>query len=333
MEPLRRIQNFEHLKLLTDARRLVVLRMLMRAPETLSTLGKELGEHPARVRHHLKLLEEAGLVEMVGTKMVRGFMEKYYRATANAFVFHELILPAFPEPSQDTLVVLGSHDLALDRLLEGLQERNYPAHLLALPVGSLEGLVALRQGKAQVAGCHLLDVEGEEYNLPYVRRLFPDRQMALITLAYREQGLIVANSNPKQIHSIPDLARPEIRLANRNPGSGTRIWLDRQLAAAGIPAQQVNGYQQVTRTHTGVGELILQGKADVGVGLQAAAAQLGLDFIPLFQERFDLVIAQELLDQPLLRPLLDQIQSAAFRLTAASLGGYETAHTGELLHN
>lgn len=157
MEPSRRINNFEQLKILADARRLAILRLLMAKAATLSQLGERLEEHPARVRHHLKLLEGAGLVEQVETRVVRGFVEKYYRATAGAFFVHELLLPA--NSRNETIVALGSHDLALELLAKNVHAAQQEAEVLALPVGSLEGLVALREGTAQVAGCHLLDVE------------------------------------------------------------------------------------------------------------------------------------------------------------------------------
>jgi putative molybdopterin biosynthesis protein len=328
MDYLRRIHNFEHLKILADSRRLTILRLLMAGPATLSQLGQTLDEHPARVRHHLKQLEEADLVEMVDTRVVRGFVEKYYRARAQAFWFQELILPEDPE--RDIFAVLGSHDLALEILAEHLRQREKEAlELLVLPVGSLDGLVALRQGSAQIAGCHLLDAESGEYNLPFIRHLLPDRQVSLLTLAYRQQGLLVAAGNPLAIHGLEDLARPEVVLINRNRGSGTRLWLDRQLEILSIHPNTLNGYNREARTHTAVAETVARGKASVGLGLRASARQFGLDFIPLFQERFDLALAQELLESRRLQPLFDYLQSAEFRRAVEGLGGYETAHTGD----
>ncbi|HEX7975024.1 MAG TPA: substrate-binding domain-containing protein [Anaerolineales bacterium] len=331
MEPLRRIHKFEDLKILSDSRRLTILQMLMSSPETLSSLGKALGEYPAQVRHHVKKLEEAGLVELVATRLVRGFVEKYYRATAGAFFFHELLLPITPSGQKNTLVVLGSHDLALERLAEQAVQAKPDLRVLALPIGSLEGLVALRQGSAQMAGCHLLDAETGEYNLPYVRHFFPDRPVVLFTLAHREQGLLVAPGNPRYIRSLQDLERPDVRLINRNPGSGTRLWLDRQLRSLGLIPQQILGYDSEVRTHTAVAEMILQGKADVGIGLQAAAANFGLDFIPLFQERYDLVLPQEHVESSASQILFEQLNSKQFRQAANNLGGYDTSHTGERL--
>jgi molybdate-binding protein len=330
MEYLRTIQDFEHLKILSDPRRLAILRLLMVDSATLSQLGQTLGEHPARVRHHLKLLERAGLVELVDQRVVRGFVEKYYRARARAFSLQQIVLPANADIGG--LVILGSHDLALEALAAELRLiKPAPLSVFTLPVGSMEGLVALRQGLAQIASCHLLDLKSGEYNLPYVRHLFPDREITLVTLAHREQGLLVAPGNPHQIRNLEDLVRADVRIINRNRGSGTRLWLDHQLAQRTIPAPALRGYEREVRTHTAVAEAISSGKADAGLGAEAAARKLGLDFIPLFQERFDLVMAREGITDQHLRPMFDILNSLRFRQLVEALGGYQTGHTGDLL--
>jgi molybdate-binding protein len=330
MDPILRLQNLDQIKTLLDTRRLTILRLLMIGPATLSQLGDILGEQPAQIRHHLKQLEHVGLVEMTSTRVVRGFVEKYYRSTARAFVFDKIILPAGAEGGMIT--VMGSHDLALDSLVTQLRRiRHNPLSMLALPVGSLDGLVALRQGLAQVTACHLLDAESGEYNLPFVQHFFPDRAMILVTLAYRDQGLIVAPGNPLGLHSLEDLGREDVTLINRNRGSGTRLWLDQEIKRLKLPMQSLHGYQQEAQTHTAVAEAIDHGQADAGVGLHAAAHRLGLGFVPLFQERFDLVIPQEYLSYPFLQPLFDLLTSNRFRRVVESLGGYETSHTGNVL--
>ena len=329
MEPLQPIRNFEHIKLLSDSRRLAILRLLMAGPGSLSTLGRALGEHPARARHHLKLLEQAGLVELVETRPLPGFVEKYYRATAQAFMLSALVLPAWSEG--ETLVALVSHDLALDLLARRVEQAHTGLRFLPVPVGSLDGLVALRQGLARLAGCHLLDADTGQYNLPYVRHFFPDRPMAVFTLAYRQQGLLVAPGNPLGLRGLQDLARQDVLLVNRNLGSGTRLWLDRQLRLLGLPPAVVRGYDQEVRTHTAVAEAVAQGRANAGIGLLAAARRFGLDFIPLFQERYDLVLPEEDLSLPPLQPLFELLNSGQYRQAVAELSGYETAHTGERL--
>lgn len=331
MEPIQRIQDFEHLKILADSRRLTILRLLMAGPATLSQLGLVLDEHPARVRHHLKQLESAGLVELVDTRVVRGFVEKYYRAKAHAFLLHEVILPH--SPNRDIITALGSHDMAFERLVQHLHQRKRGAvELLVLPVGSLEGLIALRQGIAQLAGCHLLDAESGEYNLPYIQHLFPDREMTLITLAHREQGLIVQPGNPHQIRNLEDLTRADLVMVNRNRGSGTRLWLDHQLERLSISPQSLQGYEYEVSMHTAVAAAVQQDTADVGLGLLAAARQFELDFIPLFRERFDLVVPKERVDDRSLMRVFNYLVSGEFRRTLDELGGYETSHTGEQIN-
>jgi putative molybdopterin biosynthesis protein len=271
-------------------------------------------------------------VELVDTRVTRGFIEKYYRARARAFAFNELILPMPDKKVDATIVILGSHDLALELLSRWVQERVRKINILAVPVGSLDGLLALRQGNAQLAGCHLLDAVTGEYNLPYVRHFFPDRLMTMLTLAYREQGFLVRSGNPFQIHGVPDLARGDIRIINRNRGSGTRLWLDLQLHRLGIETGSIHGYELEARTHTRVAEAVAAGQVDAGLGLEAAARQFGLDFIPLFQERYDLVMPQEGLEDQKLVPLLDIMQGGDFRSEMARLGGYETSHTGDVIN-
>jgi putative molybdopterin biosynthesis protein len=315
------LTSFAQIKLLADTRRLEILRLLMAAPASLTGLGAALGEHPAWIRHHIKRLEEAGLVEVCEVKVTNGVTEKFYRARAGAFLIQEMVLPQ--EGDRPTVIFSGSHDLAIEHLVEQLSPY---INLLTLPVGSLDGLVALRQGFCHLSGCHLLDADGE-YNAPFVRRFFPDRQMTLITLAYRQQGLMLAPGNPKGLRGIPDLVRPDVTFANRQRGSGTRLWLDGELQRLGIPATSVRGYENDLHTHTACAEAIKRGAADAALGLQAAARAHGLDFIPLFHERYDLALPHE--QASTLAPILDHLQSADFRRAAAALSGYDTAHTGE----
>jgi putative molybdopterin biosynthesis protein len=321
MKSIQALQSFEQLKLLSDPRRLAILKQLMSGPASLTMLGKVLGEHPAWVRHHLIKLEAAGLVELVETRIQSGVVEKFYQAHAGGFLVQELILPQNRE--RPVIVFSGSHDLAVELLSNLLS--NY-LDVLTLPIGSLDGLMALRQNLCNLSGAHLLDSSGE-YNLPFIRHFFPDRTMQVITLAHREQGLMTAPGNPKAIKSLADLGREDVTFINRNPGSGTRIWLDHYLDAEGIAPDHIRGYQNAVSTHTACANWVQTGKADVALGLQASAHQFGLDFIPLFQERYDLVFMQE--QSSSLAPLLDMIQTRSFRHSVGALTGYDTTHMGE----
>lgn len=320
MKKVRSIRSFGELKLLSDPRRMELLRLLMAAPATLTHLARTLGQSPAWIRHHILALESANLVEVSEIRKTGRVTEKFYRANAEALLLQELILPKTKKP---TVIFSGSHDIALEGIADHLQKH---VLLLSLPVGSLDGLVNLRQGLCQVSGAHLLDESGE-YNTPFVRRLFPDRAVEVVTLAYRTQGLLLARGNPKGVRKISDVAASNVRFVNRNPGSGTRLWFDAELRKLGIPSDRVRGYDKVVQTHTEAADLIANKNADAALGLQAAAHQHDLDFIPLFEERYDLVLPRENGKQ--LLPLLDYLQSASFRTELNALTGYNTSHSGE----
>ncbi len=207
MPELTHLRSYEHLKLVADPRRLAILQHLMAQPATLTQLGQVLGEHPAWIRHHLRRLEQAGLVEVVETRRTHGAQERYYRARAGGYLLQELILPQ--TSGRPVIVFSGSHDLAVERLAAELAPH---VDVLTLPVGSLNGLANLRLGLCQVSGSHILDESGE-YNTPIIRHLFPDREVELVTLAYRMQGLMLAAGNPKGIreHRGPDAPGSALR--------------------------------------------------------------------------------------------------------------------------
>lgn len=297
----------------------------MQRPLTLTQLAQELNSYPAKIRHHLKKLEDAQLVDLVSMKITGGVVEKYYQASARAYLIN---LAVVPQPDA-TVVLFGSHDPALEQVAQQMQEMPGAPALLALPVGSLDGLIALRQQVCQVAGAHLLDADGHDYNISYVRHIFPGQTMSLVTLGHRRQGLLLPPGNPKQIRQVADLARPDVRFINRQPGAGTRVWLERALSQAGVSSAQVNGFAQMALTHQQAAAAVAQNRADAGVGVQAAAEAFGLDFVPLFEERYDLVLPEQTMRAPLLHPLLDYLQTAVCRQTIRTLGGYDTTYTGE----
>ncbi len=320
MKKVDSVHSFGMIKLLADSRRMDILRLLMASPATLTHLARTLNQSPAWIRHHILALESADLVEVSEVRKTGKVTEKFYRAKSDALLLQEMILPKTKKPA---VIFSGSHDLALEGIAEHLEKH---VTLLSLPVGSLDGLVNLRQGLCQISGSHLLDENGE-YNTPFVRHLFPDRDVELVTLAYRTQGLIFASGNPKGIKTVADIAKPNIRFVNRNAGSGTRLWFDTELKKLKIPAKTVNGHAKVVKTHTEAAALIAAGKADVSLGLQAAAHQHGLDFIPLFEERYDLVLPRE--NEKTLTPLLDYLQTSTFRIALNRLTGYNSTHSGE----
>ena len=320
MKKVDTVHSFGRIKLLADSRRMDILRLLMASPATLTHLARTLKRSPAWIRHHILALESADLVEVSEVRKTGKVTEKFYRAKSDALLLQEMILPKTKKPA---VIFSGSHDLALEGIAEHLEKH---VTLLSMPVGSLDGLVNLRQGLCQISGSHLLDESGE-YNAPFVKHLFPDRNVEIITLAYRTQGLMLANGNPKGIKKISDIAKPNIRFVNRNPGSGTRLWLDAELRRQKVPVEKISGYENQVKTHSEAASLIARNKADASLGLQAAAHQHGLDFIPLFEERYDLVLPRE--NEKTLLPLLDYLQTANFRSELNALTGYNSAHSGE----
>jgi len=228
-----------------------------------------------------------------------------------------------------TIVHIGSHDLCLDLLAQFLADAD--RRLTSANAGSLGGLVALRRGEAHLAGSHLLDPATGEYNISYVKQYLPGVPIVVVTFVHREQGLIVAPGNPKGIKGLADLARPDVRYVNRQRGAGTRLLLDYRLSQLGITPEQVKGYQREEYTHLAVAVAVQSGAAECGLGIAAAARALKLDFIPLEQERYDLVIPRTYYGSDLLRPLLDLIRGQAFRRAVSELPGYDATHMGDLV--
>lgn len=320
MKKVDSLNSFDRIKLLADSRRMDILRLLMASPATLTHLARTLKQSPAWIRHHILSLESTDLVEVSEIRKTGKVTEKFYRAKVDALLLQEVILPKTKKPA---VIFSGSHDLALEGIAGHLEKH---VTLLSMPVGSLDGLVYLRQGLCQISGSHLLDVTGE-YNTPFIRHLFPDRDVEIVTLAYRTQGLMLAEGNPKGIKRIGDVASPNVRFVNRNAGSGTRLWFDAEIRKLKIPSENINGYDKEVKTHTEAADLIVANKADAALGLQAAAHQHGLDFIPLFEERYDLILPRE--NEVPLMPLLEYIQTAGFRNSLSLLTGYNTVHSGE----
>ncbi len=236
-----------------------------------------------------------------------------------------------PEDIEGTIVAVGSHDNTLDLLADLLHRTDPRLFLSSGHVGSLGGLMAVKRGQAHLAGTHLLDPETGDYNFSYLERYLAGVPLYLVNLVFREQGLMVLPGNPKGVAGVEDLTREDLTLINRQPGAGTRILLDHCLAQAGLSASSVTGYDQVEYTHMGVAVAVLSGRADVGVGIFAAAQALGLDFIPLVRERYDLVIPAEFWDLPRIRTLLAVIGSDHFQQAVLGLGGYGVEQTGRVL--
>jgi putative molybdopterin biosynthesis protein len=232
-----------------------------------------------------------------------------------------------------TIVAIGSHDLVLDLAASALRADDPLITLASSNVGSLGGLVALRDGLCHIAGSHLLDLASGEYTLPYVDRVFgssaPD--VAVVRLVHREQGLMVAPGNPLRLGGIEDLTRPGVRYVNRQRGAGTRVLLDHRLAEQGIPPDAISGYAREEPTHLAVAAAIAAGRGDAGLGITAAARAFGLDLVPVTWEPYDLVVTPGALGSPLLKPLWALLHSDRFQAAVTGLGGYSAKEMGRRL--
>jgi putative molybdopterin biosynthesis protein len=203
--------------------------------------------------------------------------------------------------------------------------------LASANVGSQGGLVALRRGEAHLAGSHLLDPNTGEYNISYIRQYLPGIPVKLVALVRREQGLLVKRGNPKGIKDLQDLTRSEIRYVNRQRGAGTRVLLDYHLKSLAIDSERIVGYTQEEYTHLGVAAAVVSGRADCGLGIAAAAQALDLDFIPLFQERYDLVMPEMFAQSDLLAPVFELLKDAQFRKAVSQLTGYDVTVMGTII--
>jgi len=244
---------------------------------------------------------------------------------------HPVTLLTSRQGVERTLVVVGSHDMTLDLIANLLKTRDPQVNLASSNVGSLGGLLALRKGNAHLAGSHLLDTESGAYNISYIDRYLPGVEVYLVNLVHREQGLLVAPGNPKGIKGLEDLSLGSVRFVNRQTGSGTRILLDWRLAQLGLDPTQINGYEREEYTHMAVAVDVLSGSADVGMGIHAAAQALGLDFIPVTTERYDLVIPAAHHNNPLVQGLLEVVATQEFKDQVMAMGGYDVRETGRII--
>lgn len=327
MQTLGTIARHDQLAALADEHRLAILRRLMCGPSTISRLGRDFDKHPAWVRHHLKRLEAVGLVEFAGAVTTANYTERFYRAASGAFTVHMLVAPE--TGARNPIMVLGSDDLALQMLARDLNSGPGDFEMVPSAIGSLDGLLALRQGLADMAGCHLFDAVAGDYNKPFLRHIFPDRAVDMVTLAHREQGLMTARGSKLKVADVSDLADTGIRFANRNKGSGTRVWLDARIHELGLAAEQIVGYGVELRTHSDVALAISAGEADCGLGIRAAAEEFDLDYTPLFTERYDLVFAAERAEEEPFARLRERLDGRAFRSEVSRLSGYDSGHTGD----
>lgn len=230
----------------------------------------------------------------------------------------------------NTIVIIGSHDLTIDLLAAELKKINPFLNISSSNVGSLGGLMALKKKKAHLAGSHLFDPETGIYNLTYIDRYLKDVPVKVVNLVIRHQGLIIPKGNPKDIKGIEDLTRPDVTMVNRQRGAGTRILLDYKLKSLGISPENIKGYDHEEFSHMAVAVDVLSDRADVGLGIYAAARALDLDFIPIATEEYDLVIPEKFWETEKVQTIYKLINSEPFKQAVEKMGGYDTSKTGTI---
>ena len=324
---------------------LVALHLGVAPPERERVRAKVARKVPSKVGHEEVLRVQVGEVDgaWVAAPLARGagVITSLSRATgllripplvegldAGQEVDVELLVSR--AEAARTIVHVGSHDLALDLLGDELRQRHPGRSLASANVGSLGGLWSLARGECHVAGTHLLDPASGEYNAPYVRRVLAGLPVALVTFVTREQGFTVLPGNPLAVRSFADLARPDVRFVNRQRGAGTRVLCDARLAEAGVDPARVLGYDREEYTHMAAAVAVASGVGDCALTIRAAATALGLDFVPVEMERYDLALLERDLHAPWAVALLDTMRSPAFRAAATALGGYDAARAGEV---
>ncbi len=229
------------------------------------------------------------------------------------------------------LIICGQ-DIVLDVLTRYLEKKNPMLRSLRSYVGSIDGLLALYKGTANITATHLWDGETGEYNIPYVRRLLPGQRTVIINLVYRTLGLYVASGNPKAIRDWPDLLKPNVTFVNRDKGSGTRVMLDEHLRNLNIDSRDIKGYQNEEMSHIAVASTVARGLADVGLGTEKDALQVPeIEFVPLKKERYDLVLYKNDLEKSNFQTLLSILRSVEFKEEVNGMGGYDTSMMGEIV--
>ena len=240
----------------------------------------------------------------------------------------ELLWPA--SGLDDTLVLTGSHDVTLDLLADRMKAVAPWIRVSSSAIGSVAGLVALAEGQGHLGGCHLLDPASGEYNVAWLQRYLGTLPARLLTLAWREQGLMVPRGNPKNIDGLSSLTQSDVVFVNRQAGSGTRLLLDHHLQQAGIDPSEITGYEVDEYTHTGVAVEVRAGNPDTGLGILAAANALDLDFVPVARERYDLCVPERFWDDRRVVLLRQVLADPAFRADVEALGGYDGAEMGNV---
>ncbi|WHY92348.1 helix-turn-helix transcriptional regulator [Neobacillus cucumis] len=235
------------------------------------------------------------------------------------------------EKRETNNIIISGQDMVLDILSKHI-EKNSSYKPLRSYNGSLNSLISMYNGECDIVSLHLFDGDTGEFNIPYIKKILVGFPYILLNLLSRKAGIYVKKGNPLNVTSWTDLKQGHLKIVNREKGSGARILLDEQLRLHQIPSRNIHGYDHEETNHLSVASAISSGAADVGVGIEKAAKIVGIDFIPLITERYDLVILKNSETEQLIRTLKNILSSRQFQSEINSLGDYDTSQTGKIIY-
>lgn len=298
--------------------RFTVYELIKRGELNAYRIGRKVRVEPSELERYKQNAMQIGAI--TGTRLCPPVLTQ-------SFVKTTTILSGIP----DGLIICGQ-DIVLDVLTRHLEKQLPHLRFLRRYVGSIDGLLALYHGDANLVTAHLWDSDTNEYNIPYIRRLLPGHKTLIVNLIYRTEGFYVARGNPKEIISWPDLTRPGIVFVNRECGSGARVLLDEKLRVLGIEHAAVHGYNHEEMSHLAVASCVARGEADVGLGIEKTAGQVqDIEFIPLVKERYDLIMRKEDANKPHFQAVVAILNSPDFRNEVSGMGGYDISKMGQLI--
>lgn len=256
----------------------------------------------------------------------RHLVEQWVESSTVNYPQSHKVLP----PYDGLLVIAGSNDILLESTLSIFNSR-HPGHLAVFGnLGSVGGISALRRNLCHVATSHLLQENDDDYNFEFLQRQF-DRMPVVVNFCKRDQGILFQKNNSRKISSMKDLGKPGVRIVNRSLATGTRLLFDRELKQAGIAGERIDGYDREVNRHMDVGLEILAGRADAGPGIRPVASLLGLEFFPLLQERYDLLVTRERFFDQGIQYFLSLLHEKEFIRAADQLQGYDVSKSGKMI--
>lgn len=255
-----------------------------------------------------------------------------YRQTPAAAVMTNPLPAQASHASTARSIIISGQDVSLDMLASHLKQKDKSFRPLRSYVGSLNSLVAMYNGEADIVSTHLYDGETDTYNIPYVRRILSGHRFIVVNLLARWAGFYVQALNPKQLYSWNDLTKPGIRMVNREKGSGARTLVEEQFRLHGIAGKDVPGFEHEEANHLAVAGVVARKEADVGIGIEKAASLVGVDFLPLIRESYDLVVMKNKANEALIPLILEVLQSTTYQKELEAIGGYDLSHTGQVLY-